>query len=185
MHSQRHATARAPAILAKRPPREHRTHMTILLWLAVAALILVGLAGTILPALPGAVFVFAGIALGAWIDDFTRVPLWLVVVCAVLTVLAWMVDYVAAAAGAKRAGASRLALVGAMIGTVAGVFTGFVGLLFLPLVGAALGEYVAQRDALVAGKVGVATWLGLLIGTAVKVAIAFAMVGAFLVALVL
>lgn len=159
--------------------------MTILLWLIAAALILIGLAGTILPALPGAVFVFAGIALGAWIDDFAHVPVWLVVVCAVLTVIAWAVDYFAAAAGAKRAGASRLAIIGAMIGTVAGVFTGFVGLLFLPLVGAAIGEYVAQRDALNAGKVGVATWLGLLIGTALKVAIAFAMVGAFLVALVL
>ncbi len=184
MHGERRATA-LDRLLSPALTREHRTSMTILLWLGAAALIVIGLAGTILPALPGAIFVFAGIALGAWIDDFARVPVWLVVVCAVLTALAWAVDYIAAAAGAKRAGASRLALVGAMIGTVAGVFTGFVGLLFLPLVGAALGEYIAQRDALIAGKVGVATWLGLLVGTAVKVAIAFAMVGAFLLALVL
>ena len=184
MHGKRHAAA--PRLLSSpaRRANELRASMNILLWLAAAALILIGIAGTILPALPGVVFIFAGIALGAWIDDFARVPVWLVVVCAVLTVIAWAVDYFAAAAGAKRAGASRLAIVGAMIGTVAGVFTGFVGLLFLPLVGAAIGEYVAQRDALIAGKVGVATWLGLLIGTAVKVAIAFAMIGAFLVALV-
>ena len=184
MHGKQRAMALDQLSLPA-PTRKHHTLMTILLWLAAAALILIGLAGTILPALPGVVFVFAGIALGAWIDDFAHVPVWLVVVCAVLTVIAWAVDYFAAAAGAKRAGASRLAIVGAMIGTVAGVFTGFVGLLFLPLVGAALGEYVAQRDALIAGKVGVATWLGLLIGTAVKVAIAFAMVGAFLLALAL
>ena len=157
--------------------------MTILLWLLAAALIIVGLAGTILPALPGVTLIFTGIVLGAWIDGFARIPVWLVVVFGVLTAIAWAVDYFAAAAGAKRAGASKLAIVGAMIGTVAGVFAGFVGLLFLPLVGAAIGEFVAQRDALHAGKVGLATWLGLLLGTAVKFAIAFAMVGAFLVAL--
>ena len=77
-----------------------------------------------------------------------------------------------------------LALIGAAIGTVAGIVTGLWGLLFMPLVGAAVGEFVAQRDFLRAGKVGVATWIGLLIGTAIKVAIVFAMVGVFVVALI-
>jgi hypothetical protein len=99
--------------------------------------------------------------------------------------LAWAVDYFAAMAGAKRAGASRLALIGAAAGTLAGIFTGLWGLFFMPLVGAAIGEYVAQRDLRRAGKVGLATWIGLLLGTAVKVAIVFAMVGAFVVALAL
>ena len=97
--------------------------------------------------------------------------------------MAWAVDYVAAAAGAKRAGASRQAIVGAAVGTLAGIFTGLWGLLFMPLAGAAIGEYVAQRDVLRAGKVGLATWIGLLLGTAVKVAIVFAMVGIFAFAL--
>ena len=82
---------------------------------------------------------------------------------------------VAAAAGAKRAGASREGV----IDTVVGVFTGFVGLVFMPLVGAAIGELIAQRDALRAGRVGVATWLGMLAGTVAKVAIVFVMVGIF------
>jgi uncharacterized protein YqgC (DUF456 family) len=157
--------------------------MTVVLWVAAIALIAIGLAGTILPAIPGATLVFLGMLLAAWIDDFARIPVWLVVVFAVLTAVTWAVDYLAAAAGAKRAGASKLAVLGAVIGTVAGIFTGFVGLLFMPLAGAAIGEYVAQRDLRRAGTVGVATWLGLLIGTAVKVAIVFAMIGAFVVAL--
>ena len=157
--------------------------MTVLLWIAAVALIAIGVAGTILPALPGVTLVFAGILLAAWIDDFARIPLWLVVIFAILTAVAWAIDYLAAAAGAKRAGASKLAVLGAMIGTVAGIFMGFVGLLFMPLVGAAVGEYIAQRDLRRAGNVGVATWLGLLVGTAVKVAIVFAMIGAFVVAL--
>lgn len=159
--------------------------MTVLLWLVVVALIVAGIAGTILPALPGTILVFAGILLGAWIDGFTRIPVWLLVAFGVLTALAWAVDYFAAIAGAKRVGASRLALIGAAIGTLAGIFTGLWGLLFMPLVGAAIGEFIAQRDMRRAGKVGIATWIGLLLGTAVKVAIVFAMVGAFVVALVL
>ena len=159
--------------------------MTVLLWIAAVALIAIGVAGTILPALPGVTLVFAGILIAAWIDDFARIPVWLVVILGVLTAIAWVIDYFAAAAGAKKAGASKLAIVGAMIGTVAGVFTGLWGLLFMPLVGAAVGEFVAQRDLRRAGTVGVATWLGLLVGTAMKVAIVFAMIGIFIAALVI
>ena len=158
--------------------------MTLLLWIAAVALIAIGVAGTILPAIPGVTLVFLGMLLGAWIDHFQRIPVWLVVIFAILTVVAWAVDYFAAAAGAKRVGASKLAVVGALVGTVAGIFIGFVGLLFMPLVGAALGEYVAQRDVRRAGTVGIATWLGLLVGTAVKLAIVFAMIGAFVIAIV-
>jgi uncharacterized protein YqgC (DUF456 family) len=159
--------------------------MTVVLWIAALALIAVGVAGTVLPAIPGVTLVFLGMLLGAWIDGFARIPVWLVVIFAVLTAIAWAVDYFAAAAGARRVGASKLAVIGALLGTVAGIFTGFVGLLFMPLVGAAVGEYIAQRDLRRAGTVGLATWLGLLIGTAVKVAIVFAMIGAFVAALVL
>ena len=159
--------------------------MTVVLWIVAVALIVVGLVGTVLPALPGAILVFAGIALAAWIDDFARISGWTVAVLGVLTVIAWVVDYVAGVFGAKRAGASPLAIAGAAIGTIAGILTGLWGLVFLPLVGAALGEYLARRDAWRAGKVGVATWLGLLAGTAAKVAIAFLMVGVFVAALLI
>jgi uncharacterized protein YqgC (DUF456 family) len=147
-------------------------------------LIVIGAAGTVLPVLPGATLVFAGIALAAWIDDFARIPVWVLLVLAVLTALAWIVDFAAAALGAKRAGASTLALFGAFVGTLAGIFSGLWGLLFMPLAGAAIGEYIAQRDLRRAGKVGIATWIGLLLGTAAKVAIVFAMIGIFVFALI-
>lgn len=158
--------------------------MTALLWVIAVVIMAVGVAGTVLPAIPGATLVFGGIALAAWADGFTRVPVWVVVVAGLLAALTWVIDFVAAAAGAKRMGASPWAVVGAAAGTVAGIFTGFVGLIFLPLAGAALGEFAAKRDLVRAGKVGVATWLGLLIGTAAKVAIVFAMLGLFAIALV-
>jgi uncharacterized protein YqgC (DUF456 family) len=153
------------------------------LWVLAIALIVVGVAGAVLPVLPGAILVFAGIALAAWIDDFARIPLWLLGVFAAMTTAAWLVDYVAAALGAKRAGASRYAIIGAAIGTIAGIVTGLWGLLFMPLLGAAIGEYLAQRDAWRAGKVGMATWIGLLLGTVAKLALVLAMVGIFAVAL--
>jgi uncharacterized protein len=156
-----------------------------LLWVLSAALILLGLAGTVLPALPGTLFVLAGIVLGAWIDDFSRVGWGIVSAVGVLAVLAWVLDYVAGLLGARKAGASRQALIGAALGTVAGVFMGLVGVLFMPLVGAAVGEYLARRDHPNAIKVGVATWLGIMAGLVAKVVIAFMMIGLFVAALIL
>ena len=154
-----------------------------LLWILSVALILVGLAGIVLPALPGTILVLAGIWLAAWIDDFARVG-WLALgAVTVLALLAWAMDYVAALLGAKRAGASRQALAGAALGTVAGIFMGLVGVLFMPLLGAAAGEYLARREHGAAMKVGLATWLGLLAGMLAKFVLAFMMVGIFLVAL--
>jgi uncharacterized protein YqgC (DUF456 family) len=155
-----------------------------LLWILSGALILAGFAGIILPALPGTLLVFAGIMLGAWIDDFTRVGWIALASIAVLALLSWVLDYVAAMLGAKRAGASRLAIAGAAVGTVAGIFMGLVGVLFMPLVGAAVGEFIARRQHGQALRVGVATWLGLLAGMLAKFVLAFMMLGIYVFAVV-
>jgi uncharacterized protein YqgC (DUF456 family) len=157
--------------------------MTIALWTLVVVLMAAGVAGTILPVLPGAVLVFAGAVLGAWIDDFSRVSWATLTVLAVLTVLSIVVDYVSASLGAKRLGASPQAITGAAMGTVLGVFTGLWGLLFMPLAGAALGEYLALRNLGQAGRIGLATGIGLIVGIAVKLALAFSMIGIFAAAL--
>ena len=83
-----------------------------MLWIAAIALIMVGVAGTVLPALPGAILVFGGIALAAWIDDFARIPAWLLLLLAALTVLASAVDYVAGI-GLEAIAAHEMALLGA------------------------------------------------------------------------
>lgn len=154
-----------------------------LLWTLSVALIAAGLAGTVLPALPGTAFVLGGIVLGAWIDDFSRVGAGTLVLVGVLAVLAWALDYAAGLLGARRAGASRQALVGAALGTVVGLFMGLVGVFFMPLVGAAVGEYIARRDEQRAWNVGLSTWLGIMAGLVAKVVIAFMMIGIFIAAL--
>jgi uncharacterized protein len=159
--------------------------MDVVWWSLAILLIVVGVAGAVLPALPGPILVLAGVALAAWIDGFTRVGMAAVAIVAVLAVMSWILDYAAGMLGAKKVGASPQALWGATIGTVVGLFAGFIGVLFLPLVGAAVGEYMARKDQRHAVKVGIATWLGILAGLAAKVVIVFMMVGVFLTALVL
>ena len=153
--------------------------MTGLLWLLVVALVLVGLAGAVLPALPGVPLVFAGLWLAAWIDDYARVGGWTLGVLGVLTVMAMAVDLIATALGAKRVGASRQAIAGAAIGTFVGVFFGLPGLLLGPFIGAVAGEMVARGRMGQAVDVGIATWIGLLFGTLAKLALSLAMVGVF------
>lgn len=159
--------------------------MEIALWIVAVLLIAVGVAGVVLPALPGVVFVFLGILLAAWIDDFARIGGLTLGVLGALAVIAFVIDYLASTVAAKRAGATRMGLLGAAIGTVLGIFTGFIGLLFMPLVGAAVGEFLGHRDAIRAGQVGVATWIGLLVGTVAKIAIVFTMIGIFIAALLI
>jgi uncharacterized protein YqgC (DUF456 family) len=157
--------------------------MDSLLWVLAAGLIVLGLLGTVLPVLPGTALVLAGVILGAWIDDFARVSVGAVVLIGVLAVLAWVLEWAAGLLGAQRVGASRLALLGAAIGTVLGLALGLIGVLFMPLLGAAVGEFLARRDQQRALKVGFATWLGLLAGMLAKVVLAFTMVGVFIAAL--
>jgi uncharacterized protein YqgC (DUF456 family) len=161
-------------------------------WVFTAGLVLTGLAGTVLPVLPGTLLVLAGLFVGAWIDGFTKVGAVALGFIAVLAVLAWATDYVAALLGAKKVGASRWALIGATLGTVVGLFMGLVGVLFMPFVGAVAGEMYALRHqpgalqgatTQQALKVGTATWVGMIVGTAVKIALVFVMIGVFLVAL--
>ena len=153
--------------------------MFYLLWTLAVVLVIVGLAGVILPALPGTILIFAGLLLAAWADGFARVGIVTLVVIGLIGAASYGVDFAAAAMGAKRLGASRRAMAGAAIRTVLGLFLGLPGLIIGPFVGAVAGELTAHRDWQRAGKAGVAAWIGFAIGTAVKVGIAFAMIGIF------
>lgn len=158
--------------------------MTFVLYIVGVALVIIGLAGIVLPALPGHILILAGLIVAAWAEHFTRVGVWTLTAIGVIAAASYVVDFAGAAFGAKRLGASRRAMVGAGLGTIAGFFFGLPGVIFGPFVGAVLGELTVETDLRRAGKAGVAAWLGFAIGTAVKVAMAFVMIGIFLVALV-
>jgi uncharacterized protein len=148
-------------------------------YLVAAALVLVGLFGVVLPALPGLPLMFAGMWLAAWVGDYARVGAGMLSVLALLALLSLIVDLVAALLGAKRVGASPPALVGAAIGTVIGLFLGLAGLIAGPFVGALAGEWLHGRRLGQATKVGFGTWLGIVFAAVIKLALAFAMLGMF------
>lgn len=157
---------------------------TALYYLIAAVLVLVGLIGTVLPALPGLPLVFVGMLVAAWAGGFEQVGIPMLVVLGILTIVSLVVDFWATALGAKRVGASRKAIIGAMLGTFAGLFFGPIGLLLGPFIGALVGELLHRRrlgssDLGDAAKIGFGTWLGILFGIVLKLGLAFAMLGLF------
>ncbi|MBW8372990.1 DUF456 domain-containing protein [Stenotrophomonas sp.] len=147
--------------------------------LLAVLLVLVGIAGIILPALPGIPLVFAGLLLAAWADDFAHVGWLPLTVLGLLTLASFAVDILATVVGAQRVGASRKALWGTFVGSIVGLFFMPIGLFVGPLAGALLGEYWHTRELGRSTKVGLATWLGILLGFALKLALVIAMLGLF------
>ncbi|MEE4172664.1 MAG: DUF456 domain-containing protein [Xanthomonadales bacterium] len=154
--------------------------LSILWWVLAVILVVGGLAGTLLPALPGVPMVFAGLLLAAWVMDFEPAGAGTIAVLGALTAVAWLLDFLAAAVGAQRLGASSRAFWGAMVGAIVGIFFGLPGIILGPFLGAVVAELSGGRTMGEAGKAGLGAWVGTVIGTAAKLAIAFTMVGFFL-----
>jgi uncharacterized protein YqgC (DUF456 family) len=151
----------------------------VLWWLLAALLVIAGLVGTVVPALPGAPLVFAGLFVGAWIGAFEVVGWTTVAILAVLAALAWAVDFVAGALGARYVGAGPRAFWGATLGALVGMFFGLPGLLLGPFLGAVLGELSGGRGLRHSGRAGVGAWLGVIVATAIKLGLVFLMIGVF------
>jgi uncharacterized protein YqgC (DUF456 family) len=152
------------------------------LWLSAAVFILAGLAGLIVPVIPGPVVLLVGLVLAAWAESFVYIGPMIITVLTLLAFLAHFLDFIAGAAGVKRFGASRSAAVGAAFGAVVGMFFGFFGIIAGPFIGAVLGEMTVNRKIRAIGLAGYGAWLGMVIGIAAKVGIGFSMVGLFLIA---
>ncbi len=148
-------------------------------FLIAGILVVLGLAGTILPVLPGILLVFGGLFLAAWADGFHHVGAIALTIIFALGALSLAADFAGSILGAKRVGASPLALGGAAIGGFIGIFFGIPGVLLGPFIGAVGGEYLARGRLAQAGKVGLGTWLGLIVAAVAKVVIAFLMIGTF------
>lgn len=159
--------------------------LTLLMWVIAALLMLVGLAGTLLPLLPGIPLMLIGMLLAAWADDFTRIGWVTLLILGVLMALSFVIELAAGALGAKRIGASRQAVSGAALGALLGMFLGLPGLILGPFIGAVVGELLAQRNAAQAMRAGIGAWIGFIVGTVAKLAVAFTMLGVFVAALLI
>lgn len=159
--------------------------MEILLYVLGTLALLAGLAGLLVPVLPGAPLLLGGVVLVAWAGHFARVGWGTIAAAAVLTGLMLAVDWVAGALGAKAFGASRWAMAGALVGAVVGIFFGLPGLVLGPAVGAVAFELWKDPDLPRAAKAGAGVMVGFLLGTAFKVALGVMLVGILVLALVI
>lgn len=152
-------------------------------WLFVLAtlLVLLGLGGLLLPALPGAPIIFSGLLLAAWAEDFAYVGAGWLTLLGVLTALTYAVDFAAGAFGARKFGASKQAVIGAAIGALVGLFFGIPGIFLGPFIGAVIGELSQRPDLRAAGWAGLGATVGLALGIAAKLSLAITMVGLFLI----
>lgn len=154
------------------------------LWLCVLLLVLVGISGAFLPVIPGVPLVFAGLLLGAWLDDFSRVTTMAMIVIGLLAIAGFFVDLLASVFTVKSVRASRQAVIGTLLGGLIGILGGIPGLILGTVVGAVIGEIMAQqslgRQSMAqATKVGVAAGLGFILAVALKLAITLVMIAIF------
>ncbi len=132
---------------------------------------LVGVASVVLPALPGVPIVAVGVLLAAWVTSFDVLSPTTVVITAALALLAWLLDYLAAAVGAQRYGSSRAGLWGSIIGSVLGIFVPPFGFIVGALVGAVVAELFIGRPFADAFRAGIGAFVGTLGGIVAKLVI--------------
>lgn len=154
----------------------------VLILFLTAALMIVGLAGSVLPVIPGSPLILLGAVVYSWYTGFALVTwatlLWL----AGLTLLSYFLEFFASAWGVKRYGGSRWAMFGAVLGGVIGTFTaGIAGLVVGPFLGAFLLEILHTGSAGKSWRSAAGTLIGLLFGALGKLVIAVVMIGIFLV----
>lgn len=144
-------------------------------------LFLAGLAGTVLPVLPGAPLILLGMVVYGLFTGFAKLTWGFFIWQAVAVALTFFIDYLASVWGVRRSGGSKAALWGSVIGLVAGVLVlGPAGIILGPFLGAFLGEILVKKDVAQALRTGVGSLVGLLGGTVLKLAIELVMIAWFL-----
>ena len=146
----------------------------------VALLLLVGLAGAILPFLPGAPLIFVAALVYALATDFQPIDGMRLAILGGLGLLAQVLESVAGALGARGFGGSGWAVAGALLGAVVGIFFGPPGLVLGPVIGAVAFELLRSGRIAYSLKAGFGALLGVLLGLLARVTLAFTMVALFL-----
>ena len=154
--------------------------MVTVVGVVVAALFLAGLVGSIVPWMPGPLFILAGAVVWAVETDFQSLGWGRLAVLAALAVLSFLLDFLAGAIGARRYGASRWGVVGALLGAVVGLFLGPLGLIAGCVVGAVVGELARGADLAGGVRSGLGALVGLLAGLLADLVLAITMIGLFL-----
>lgn len=146
------------------------------LWFTLALIVMVvGVVGCVLPGVPGTPLIFAAAVVHRLIVGPEGPQVWVLVVLGLLTILSLVADFLATFYGAKTLGATRLGMIGAVLGGLVGLFFGPFGILLGPFIGAFSFEFVGGREWRDSARAGAGATLGLLVGAGGKLACAVAM----------
>ena len=155
--------------------------MEFIWWLVAIVLMAIGLLGTVLPVVPGAVIILAAAVLHRiMVGPVAGASWWIIGLLVLLALASYALELGASYLGAKRFGATRWGILGATVGVVVGIFSGFTLLLIAPVIGAIIGELIAGKRLVAAGRAGWGSMLGNLAGMVAKLLIALAMITIFL-----
>jgi len=137
--------------------------------------ILAGIAGCILPVIPGPPLSWAGLLLLHW-TRFAQFSATFLLVMACLAIAVTVLDYIIPVWGTKKFGGSKAGMWGATIGIFAGIFF-FppVGIIVGPFIGAVLGEIIAGKESGPALKAGLGSFIGFLLSTGLKLGVSLTM----------
>lgn len=152
----------------------------VVLWVLIGGLLLLGLAGTLVPFLPGTPLIVVAALVHGIAYDWVPMTPWRLVLLGVLSAAGYVLHYVAGGLGARRAGGSMWAVVGALVGGVVGLFFGIPGLLLGPPLGAIGGELLRGGDLQTSVRTGIAAFIGMVAGAVANFALAVMMIGLFL-----
>ncbi len=144
--------------------------MDIILIIFGIIAMLVGLAGCVLPMLPGPPIAYAGLLCLHFTDAY-EIPTPKLVVWFLIVVVIQILDYLVPMLGTKYYGGSRLGNFGCLVGTIIGLFFLPWGIIVGPFVGAVIGEIISGRTSSEALKSGIGSLLGFLFGTVLKLVV--------------
>jgi uncharacterized protein YqgC (DUF456 family) len=154
--------------------------LEILLFIIVLMVMIIGLAGVILPVLPGIPLIFAAAVLYAVLTGFKQITLSLVLIFAGLTVFGLVVDYLANYLSVRKMGGGRAGAIGAVIGLMIGIWFGLIWIIILPFLLAVVLELIAGKEARGALTAGFGALVGLLFGGLTRFIIGCVMIGIFI-----
>lgn len=150
-------------------------------WLLTICLLIVGLIGSVVPFLPGPLLIFAAGIVHTVLRPESAMSAWGIVLLALLLVIAYVLDFVSGAMGARWFGASRWGIAGVFVGGIVGMFFVPFGLVLGPLIGGVAFELIfAKKRLQPAAKSAWGSLLGTGVGLVLRLVISFAMIATFL-----
>jgi hypothetical protein len=149
-------------------------------WVLVVLLFLIGMAGAVVPVLPGVLAIYAAFVVYGLFFGFDEFDMWFWLIQTFIAASIFVADYAVSALGVRKFGGSRASVWGSTVGMLVGPFViPGIGLILGPFIGAFGAELLRGTDAREAMKIGVGSVVGLLASAVVKIALQLVMIAVF------